>query len=269
MAMVWERLLWDSEYVEGGCEGEGPPPNTAVDNSPGTWITNYLIGAVSLGLSILILVMRRKSPSLDSKMAIFFHFFTGLGFSIAGYMHQISTVTSDEYVLGRLAYTSILIGNAFFAYLGMKIAGWGSTRVLMPIILTCITVIVYVALTFDMLVTYIFLVFTTIVMFAICLSRRSSSGRLKPVGVGFLLAGFILQQGLASLCGAGGYSDCWKSCPLPAQSFNHNALFHTMYALGLSILGFSYTKKDEANTVVVQNNGRIVLPLNEGDCVSR
>merc|ERR1711862_866794 len=59
--------------------------------------------------------------------------------------------------------------------------------------------------------------------------------------------GFVLQLKLAPLCGDASYAKpedettgCWRACPLPvvgyANPFNHNALYHTVYALSLAIL---------------------------------
>ena len=49
--------------------------------------------------------------------------------------------------------------------------------------------------------------------------------------------GMAVQVALADVCGDPGYEDCWEDCPLPdPMEFNHNALFHALYAAGLLAL---------------------------------
>ena len=49
-----------------------------------------------------------------------------------------------------------------------------------------------------------------------------------------MIGGMAVQVALADVCGDPGYEDCWEDCPLPdPMEFNHNALFHALYAAGL------------------------------------
>ena len=46
-----------------------------------------------------------------------------------------------------------------------------------------------------------------------------------------MIGGMLIQVALADVCGDPGYEDCWEDCPLPdPMEFNHNALFHALYA---------------------------------------
>ena len=46
-----------------------------------------------------------------------------------------------------------------------------------------------------------------------------------------------MPPGGASPAAGPGYEDCWEDCPLPdPMEFNHNALFHALYAAGLLAL---------------------------------
>ena len=52
-----------------------------------------------------------------------------------------------------------------------------------------------------------------------------------------MIGGMLIQVALADVCGDPGYEDCWEDCPLPdPMEFNHNALFHAVYAAGLLAL---------------------------------
>lgn len=51
--------------------------------------------------------------------------------------------------------------------------------------------------------------------------------------------GFGFQLGWKGVCGSGGYKDCFAQCPLPAPTFNHNALFHIFAALSIYLYGKS------------------------------
>ena len=52
-----------------------------------------------------------------------------------------------------------------------------------------------------------------------------------------MIGGMLIQVALADVCGDPGYEDCWEDCPLPdPMEFNHNALFHALYAAGLLAL---------------------------------
>ena len=52
-----------------------------------------------------------------------------------------------------------------------------------------------------------------------------------------MIGGMAVQVALADVCGDPGYEDCWEDCPLPdPMEFNHNALFHALYAAGLLAL---------------------------------
>eukprot|EP00527_Entomoneis_sp_CCMP2396_P008160 CAMPEP_0198137768 /NCGR_PEP_ID=MMETSP1443-20131203/1225_1 /TAXON_ID=186043 /ORGANISM="Entomoneis sp., Strain CCMP2396" /LENGTH=416 /DNA_ID=CAMNT_0043799305 /DNA_START=201 /DNA_END=1451 /DNA_ORIENTATION=+ len=53
------------------------------------------------------------------------------------------------------------------------------------------------------------------------------------------LFGFAIQYGWKGVCGSGGYQDCFVNCPLPAPTFNHNALFHILAAISIYLYGKS------------------------------
>merc|ERR1712232_20823 len=52
-------------------------------------------------------------------------------------------------------------------------------------------------------------------------------------GIVFQIAGFAVQIALSPTCGDAAYENCFRDCPLPAPYFNHNALFHVLYAVGM------------------------------------
>merc|ERR1711862_172014 len=74
--------------------------------------------------------------------------------------------------------------------------------------------------------------------------------------------GFVLQLKLAPLCGDASYAKpedettgCWRACPLPvvgyANPFNHNALYHTVYALSLALLAAVVSSRPEFSAAMM------------------
>ena len=67
-------------------------------------------------------------------------------------------------------------------------------------------------------------------------ARVCVAGAVKVAAGVVMIGGMLIQVALADVCGDPGYEDCWEDCPLPAPEFNHNALFHFLYAVGLLAL---------------------------------
>ena len=68
-------------------------------------------------------------------------------------------------------------------------------------------------------------------------ARVCVTGAVKVMAGVVMIGGMLIQVALADVCGDPGYEDCWEDCPLPdPMEFNHNALFHALYAAGLLAL---------------------------------
>ena len=60
----------------------------------------------------------------------------------------------------------------------------------------------------------------------------------KALGTVSMILGYVLQALLAGKCGDSAYEKCFADCPLPKPMiFNHNALFHVVYLIGMVVLG--------------------------------
>jgi len=109
-----------------------------------------------------------------------------------------------------------------------------------------IAAIVYVMVTANMLVAGV----TTLLGCVLCVLAFLVQCQLGAAfGCVVMIAGLLVQVLMAPTCGDPGYEVCWKDCILPAPYFNHNALFHALFAVGMLILaiilpgmGSQYTK---------------------------
>lgn len=79
--------------------------------------------------------------------------------------------------------------------------------------------------------------YSGLVLLYVLIIFASQCDCIKVVGVAMMIAGMLVQVVLAPQCGDAAYANCFKDCPLPAPSFNHNALFHVLFAIGLAVLG--------------------------------
>ena len=119
------------------------------------------------------------------------------------------------------------------------------------LISTQVAVILLVASTQNMLACGVFTALTLLVMIGVWLKHGAGrvggegcckgtrvflAGAIKAASGAVMIGGMLIQVALADVCGDPGYEDCWEDCPLPAPEFNHNALFHFLYAVGLLAL---------------------------------
>ena len=93
--------------------------------------------------------------------------------------------------------------------------------------------------------------------------------RIAAAGLVLTVLGAAIQFVLRGVCGSNAYEDCFENCPLPnPMKFNHNALFHLVYCLGVAVQIFGrYTSihsqedsnssdGDDPNEQAVVNTGR-------------
>ena len=71
-------------------------------------------------------------------------------------------------------------------------------------------------------------------------NKCNFNGILKALAILCLPGSWVVQMVLAPVCGDDGYIDCFKDCPLPNPgTFNHNAIFHIVYAAWLVFLAWA------------------------------
>jgi hypothetical protein len=255
------RHLFNAAYVAGGCVG-APPPLSGVDDSVGTYVTNYAIGVAGL---VAALVLFCKGP--DHVLPAGFFLGTGAGFAIAGVVHQtaLSEEELDAPLIQRvpslLAGASLILGNLFLGALGMALVAPKvhslALRVARVLFGTVILVVVAAGVTVAGVTAQLaigggllFFTHATLMVIWLRLARArmgsahmdSASGHgaavpmLKATAMLICILGFASQLLLSSRCGVAGYAECWSRCPLPAPAVNHNGLFHALYLIGILLL---------------------------------
>lgn len=239
--------LFDMEWVAGGCKGDiplGPSGDgTNMDDTPGCYLTNYAILAIGVIGAILMMTKKEAGPGYKAFATIFFTF-TGAGYGLAGWLHQTTTSqeVNDAMEFG-LKSASISLSNVGTLGLVLVAVHLLVTKyeIRLGLILYGLAIIVnggaavyeLLALPSYFLVSggvHIFgSLFVTVVFSLLCKFPQAFGALL-------LALGYLVQGGLAPTCGGAAYKDCFKDCILPAPHFNHNALFHTIEAVGMLIL---------------------------------
>ena len=85
-------------------------------------------------------------------------------------------------------------------------------------------------------------------------NMRISEGKLFAVS--FMGGSLVIQVVLAGDCGSDAYEVCFVDCPLPdPMQFNHNALFHSIFAVGLFLQGIVEFQQPTGLFTVRKANG--------------
>lgn len=232
----FERQLYDMDYVKGGCQGD-PPPGTNFDNTAGTYATNYAILVVGV-LGTVAAVSRLPMP--NKAAAASFFLLTGGGYGLAGYGHQFiqgeghHPVFTISYVLVTVGKIGLLVlVNEMLTSVSSCVGTALRIGLNVMSVLVGTVVVYFIAAQNNMLLAGIFhgvcFLYALIVWAVMCKCDLVIGALLCAVGL-------AIQPVLAEKCGDPGYASCWKDCPLPAPYFNHNALFHTFFAVGLLVL---------------------------------
>jgi hypothetical protein len=234
--------------------------NTTVDDTIGTYVTNYLILGTGLAIALLLTLCqtkpfsssppRRVSTRGCGRPIIFYFIFTALGYGLAGVRHQIIHSKSDTLgtKLDPIFYTFVVAGNAFLVASALfptptncndKFCRniFTSTVLVASHIAILVLSIHYgeTVLGISLLVTV-----TCMAVYYICHCGKSRWNVLKSFSMVVYAVGLIIQVALRTTCGDGGYRDCFRRCPLPDPSkFNHNALFHVMVLASIVLFGIA------------------------------
>mmetsp|Transcript_49254 Transcript_49254/g.86702 ORF Transcript_49254/g.86702 Transcript_49254/m.86702 type:complete len:266 (+) Transcript_49254:110-907(+) len=240
------RRLYDSEWMEAGCNGTFPP-GTNTDDTFGCYASDYLIAVVCL-LGAMAIATKADASKWFKILVAGKFVFDGLGFGLAGLLHQIFHEDEDhmEHVLlWKISYTATLLGSLLLGLLVSKYLsdkfdsffGYCQAYLNTTVVIVIGAVILQTATEPKLILTGAasgVLALYGVVVFAIRCQWLSVAGLVT------MLVGFLVQIVLAPKCGDNAYLDCFRDCPLPAPDFNHNALFHCIYAVGVALLAIDW-----------------------------
>ena len=250
------RVIYDYDFIKASCPEEDYFSLLNVDDSFGTYSTNFLITFVCLFFAMKIIVTKSQTNHLA-------YYFIGIGLTmlVAGITHLFQkSVFGDslaEKVIdglpklfnGLSCLPMVLLGLKVyrvdrFSQFPLNLVWWFKSLITVILVITLVVTGRSMVLLFFILLIHVG-VMCVFVQQMCC--TRSNNGEidskkhygLKGFGIFNILFGYAVQVLLAPTCGTVGYKDCFEKCPLPAPYFNHNALFHVFYVFGVFVLGWS------------------------------
>ena len=251
------RVTFDEEFVRNGCPEAYYDPNTNVDDTVGTYSTNFAISAVCIAvIGLKLFGGRRSKLLLNDYLMIAFFLFTCLAFGIAGVGHVVIKQVDDpgNVVNNYMTAITYSAANVFLILFSLRLIGvdhqgscikksiwWTSVVIAVAVYVTTIVMS-------DNLLIYGFFGFFTFIFTAIIylikvfmVPGERLYYSIKSLGTWVMLAASFIQFLLTPKCGLNGaYKDCFGECPLPnPMKFNHNALFHVVDMIGLIMVGWS------------------------------
>jgi hypothetical protein len=266
--MAAARVLYNVSWINGGCDEAYPQAGilaTTTDNLLWTYATNYAIGIV--GMLAMVAVIRGQGSlsgfltgnKHDFRLAAFFGL-TGIGYLIAGvghqfYYHPVGPEEPKHELAEKLSYAFIILGNASLSLIlvALLLGPCPIPKCFEDICDKAALVVnaIVLGLTWnssppkDAPVGLICVL--TNLMLMVLFTVRKMFG--QAASMLFMILGFAVQFKLAPMCGDTSYKDraCWKDCPLPVvgyeNPFNHNALYHTIYAAALALFAVFVCKQ--------------------------
>eukprot|EP00445_Apocalathium_hangoei_P033009 CAMPEP_0203938638 /NCGR_PEP_ID=MMETSP0359-20131031/75616_1 /ASSEMBLY_ACC=CAM_ASM_000338 /TAXON_ID=268821 /ORGANISM="Scrippsiella Hangoei, Strain SHTV-5" /LENGTH=284 /DNA_ID=CAMNT_0050868863 /DNA_START=20 /DNA_END=876 /DNA_ORIENTATION=+ len=255
-------MLYDMEYVKGGCVGE-PPPGTAKIDTFGTYSSNYAIAIVGLAAAVAMLLNKRASTSYKT-LSINFFAWTAFGYGVAGVLHQVlheDEEHAEHAAWWKASYVATLLGILALNILANQLLYVKvSANSVFQLIITAIAVLfgggIILSNIFGSASLMLTGVYSAVVLLYVVVVFAVWCEWPKVLGLALMIIGMIVQVALTPMCGDAAYPDCFKDCPLPAPYFNHNALFHWLFAIGLLILGIALNTNPElASSAEVTTNG--------------
>lgn len=253
------RFLYDSNYINSNCT-IGYDESYNADNTAATYLTNYAVGVIGVIAAAAVLFQFSKHTIISDgiPMALFFGII-GFAFALAGIGHQIvknrSDMSTGEAILVRLTYAMSLIANAILQSSFVTLATKNITLVMRVIwIIVNLAVLVHSMIRIDPTYMGVLSVITylggSVVYIVIYIRKRNDNGErcityvTKAVSLVVMTVGYIVQAALAGICGDKAYETCFQNCPLPYE-FNHNALFHVVFAIGLGLFAVAQLQQPE------------------------
>lgn len=269
-----DRSLYSQQFLDFNCNaiqfgGQAGLDLTKVDDTIGTWSTNYAILAIGLlGFFVFSCMKDPLVASSHRRFAFTSSYFglTGLGYGVAGINHQISSLETDPKFYFVAYILTILGALALQLQIGMNWKASGNPKNwynLLAILIGFAAVLV-IAVWYIVIVVGAYLIVSNlwfVVYFGVIKDWLASAGAV------FVVAGFLVQFFMAPSCGDRGYEDCFQDCILPdPMTFNHNALFHVLVIVGMLLHLFARFVPLEAFEQA--GNRRRTVSKKEGDDVA-
>jgi hypothetical protein len=227
------------------------PANSNTDDTFATYASDYLIALIGV-VAAVAMATNTNASSIYKILSICFFAFTGLGYGIAAVLHQIlhedfQHSLPEHQIWWKLSYIGVLIGSAGLCVLGNHLLPCCEDpgRATILYVLDAIASLIHGAAIVQTMIDPQLLVtgaLTAVVMLYLLVVWAVRAQWVKAVAMLFCVGGMIVQITLSSSCGDAAYESCFAECPLPAPYFNHNALFHVLYAIGLLIVGVAMCK---------------------------
>jgi cytochrome c oxidase subunit IV len=221
------RSLYNKDYLQSDCT-TAYNEESKVDNLFWTYCTNFVLAAVCL-LIALYFISKQGRWSL-----ILFYLLVAVGNLISGFSHALIDHQVDGTRQTPFVITFILITLAHGFLLQTGLCTYTRVSKLWHAVLAVITLGV-LALAFalwDLRVVGVFSLVTYLVIIYVVYPKWIQCAAMI---LGILA--LLVQVSLAGNCGDDGYEECFRSCPLPnPDKFNHNALFHVIWAVSLYTL---------------------------------
>ena len=245
-----------------------------VDDTPACYLTSVLICVCSVYVSVKLFQNETQS---DHRIGYFF-VCTALSFFSSFLQHLIihKHDTLEDMILRRTTFFFYGLGTISLNLFWMKLIGiypdHSSTVIkaiwYLVLVVSCGIVVVDAVMNlvianamFGSLVTaVIFILYVRHIFYEYEEMSQRTLFKVKAAGVGIIIAGMAVQVILEGPCGQAGYKDCFESCPLDPLVFNHNAIFHFMYAIGVMIWGLS-----EAKSPSIKLSREQGIPLEKSD----
>ena len=259
------RRLYDENYIDSDCDPSLFDPADQVDDTVGTYATNYVIGAVGWIFALLFLVARKPTT-----WACYF-FCTGSGYFLAGVAHQWGE-NADESLRDIVRFTFIpilLVANHLM--LDQGLCSHTESKMIRAILLVVDLAVLAVniahsvaseSLTWlgiSLLVSYV--VMLALFLYHVVQGEDKCIPATKALAVSILGGSLVLQVALSGACGKDGYVECFKDCPLPdPMHFNHNGLFHSVFAVGLILQGMVEFRKPTGALTICRQKGKHAKP---------
>ena len=255
------RSLYDKEYLDSGCTLEYNEIYN-VDDTVWTYATNFAVTVVCV-VAAAFIAFSSKPRSYPYIMPAFF-IFDGLAFGIGGFYHALITTTENP---ARNPFIGIgllcFVTSAIFLVMEFLLTITRCRSILLSVLIVSIVILVIMVAqlaqgikittalpSLYIIAAHLFMAIVSwIQTFGPCLENNEAMKNepkyaiVKTVSGLVMVAGLLVQFLLAGTCGKNGYEACFKDCPLPNPGvFNHNALFHIIYMIGLAAFGWAEYK---------------------------
>lgn len=238
--MAQLRTLYDEEFIASGCDPSLYDPQDAFDNTVGTYATNFAIGAIGFLFALLFLFAKKPFPW------VCYFFLTGLSYLLAGVGHYVGDESFNDKLVPAFI-PILLVANHLLLDRGLcSLTESRKARIVLLLVDIAVVAanVVYNAILGGLLLLGISLLVSFIVMLFLFVYHIMVLKGNRLVSVGKALAvlimggSLVIQVVLAGDCGSDEYEFCFENCPLPDPvHFNHNALFHAVFAVGFFLQG--------------------------------